>query len=142
MFSENATAIKFSCGQKKSSYNACFGLAPNFAKLLKEKVNEDWFVLLFDESLNFITKNKQLDVLVRFWDGDKFMTQYWISQFAGHTTADDLLEHISKLTKALYLPKLIQVCMITPNKIISVVPVTYPVGFNLILFFSFTFALF
>ena len=83
-----------------------------FAKLLKEKVNEeDAFVLLFDESLNFITKNKQLDVFVRFWDGDKVVTRYWMSQFVGHATAEDLLEHINKSTEALYLQKLIQVCM-------------------------------
>ena len=112
MFGDSPTAMKFSCGEKKCSYIACFGLAPYFAKLLKEKVNEeDAFVLLFDESLNFITKNKQLDVFVRFWDGDKVVTRYWMSQFVGHATAEDLLEHINKSTEALYLQKLIQVCM-------------------------------
>lgn len=67
MFGDSAIAKKFSCGEKKGSYIACFGLAPYFGKLLKEKVDmEDSFVLLFDESLNFITKNKQLDVFIRF----------------------------------------------------------------------------
>ena len=100
MFGESPTAMKFSCGEKK----CISGLTPYFAKLLKEKVNEeDAFVLLFDKSLNFITKNKQLDVFVRFWDGDKVVTRYWMSQFVGHATAEDLLEHINKSTEALYL---------------------------------------
>ena len=34
-----------------------------------------------------------------------------MSQFVGHATAEDLLEHINKSTEALYLQKLIQVCM-------------------------------
>ena len=59
MFGDSAIAKKFSCREKKCSYIACFGLAPYFGKLLKEKVDmEDSFVLLFDESLNFFTKNK------------------------------------------------------------------------------------
>lgn len=67
MFHDSTTAAKFSCGEKKCCYIACFGLAPYFAKLLKEKVEkEDSFVLLFDESLNLITKNKRLDVFIHF----------------------------------------------------------------------------
>lgn len=113
MFSDSPTAMKFSCGEKKCSYLACFGLAPYFVKLLKEKVNkEDGYVLLFDESLNAITKNKQLDVFVRFWDCGRVATRYWVSQFVGHATADDLLEHINKSTESLCLQKLIQVCII------------------------------
>ena len=34
-----------------------------------------------------------------------------MSQFVGHATAEDLLEHINKSTEALYLQKLIQVCV-------------------------------
>ena len=61
MFGDSATAMKFSCGGKKCSYFACFGLSPYFARLLKEKVEEeDSFLLLFDESLNVITNNKQM----------------------------------------------------------------------------------
>ena len=113
MFPDSATASKFSCGEKKCSYIACFGLAPYFAKLLKEKVEkEDSFVLLFDESLNFITKNKQLDVFIRFWDDNKVVSRYLTSQFLGHATSEDLLDHFNKATETLDLRKLLQVCRI------------------------------
>ena len=112
MFGDSAIAKKFSCGEKKCSYIACFGMAPYFGKLLKEKVDmEDSFVLLFDESLNFITKNKQLDVFIRFWDSNRVVSRYWISQFLGHATSEDLLEHFNKATETLDLRKLLQVCL-------------------------------
>ena len=77
-------------------YSFLWKLAPYFGKLLKEKVDmEDSFVLMFDESLNFITKNKQLDVFVRFGDGNKVVSRYWMPQFLGHATSEDLLEHFN-----------------------------------------------
>ena len=49
---------------------------------------------MFDESLNETTKNKQLDVHVRFWDEGQVQSRYLGSQFMGHSTAQDLLSHL------------------------------------------------
>ena len=49
---------------------------------------------MFDESLNETTKNKQLDVHVRFWDEGRVQSRYLGSQFMGHSTAQDLLSHL------------------------------------------------
>ena len=74
-----------------------FGLAPYIKKELISKVNEDAFVIMFDESMNRSTKNKQLDLHVRHWMTDETSThvqsRFFGSQFLGHSTADDLLEH-------------------------------------------------
>ena len=111
MFPDSDTVKKFMCGEKKSAYICSFGLAPYFASILKEKVEkQDSFVLLFDESLNFATKNKQLDMCVRFWDEDRVITRYWTSQFLGHATSEDLLEHFNEAAGTLNLAKLLQVC--------------------------------
>ena len=43
---------------------ATFGLAPYLLELLMEKVKDDCFVLLFDESLNYKEQQKQLDIFL------------------------------------------------------------------------------
>ena len=95
MFSGNEVANTFSCGENKTAYLAKFGLAPFIKKQLVSQVSDDNFVLMFDESLNETTKNKQLDVHVRFWVSDEngvhVQSRYLDSQFMGHSTAQDLL---------------------------------------------------
>ena len=66
-------------------YIAKFGLAVHIKEELVSKVNKSPFVLMFDESLNETTKNKQLDV--RFWDEGQVQSRYLGSQFIGHSTA-------------------------------------------------------
>ena len=97
MFSGSEVADTFSCGEDKTAYLAKYGLAPFIKKQLMYQVSDDNFVLMFDESLNETTKNKQLDVHVRFWvwdeNGARVQSRYLESQFMGHSTAQDLLTH-------------------------------------------------
>ena len=96
-FSGSEVANTFSCGKDETSYLAKFGLAPYIKKQLVSQVFNDNFVLMFDESLNETTKNKQLDVHVRFWvsheNGVHMQSRYLNSQFMGHSTTQDLLTH-------------------------------------------------
>ncbi len=46
-----------------------------------------------DESLNKMTKSKQLDLHIRYWVDDHVQSRYLGSQFMGHATAVDLLKH-------------------------------------------------
>ena len=98
MFPDDPTAKSFQCGERKAAYLTVFGLAPHFTSLLaqKAKSHESGFVLLFDESLNNMTKNKQMDLHKRFWEHDEVATRYLDSQFMGHGTADHLLETFNK----------------------------------------------
>ena len=69
MFPSCEAIKQFSCGERKCSYLCNFGIAPHFKQLLTKEVNEqDSHVILFDESLNSPTKNKQMDIHVRMWD--------------------------------------------------------------------------
>lgn len=64
MFPDSDIANSFSCGADKTAYIAKFGLAVYIKEELVSKVNKSPFELMFDESLNETTKNKQLDVHV------------------------------------------------------------------------------
>ena len=96
MFPDSELAKTFTCGKDKTAYFVRFGLAPYIKKELISKLNEDAFVIMF-ESMNRSTKNKQLNLHVRHWTTDETGThvqsRFFGSQFLGHSTADDLLEH-------------------------------------------------
>lgn len=98
MFPDSDIANSFSCGADKTAYIAKFGLAVYIKEELVSKVNKSPFVLMFDESLNQTTKNKQLDVHVRFWDEGQVQSRYLGSEFMGHSTAKDLLSHLKVST--------------------------------------------
>lgn len=78
------------------AYIARFGIAAFIKRQLTTKVNDESFAVMFDESMNKTTKNKQLDLHVRHWTTDKKGTYvcslYNGSQFQGHSTAVDLLD--------------------------------------------------
>ena len=72
MFSDSDIVKGFSCGEKKTAYVCCFGLAPYFLSQLFE-MTVGPFVFLFDESLCQMTQSRQMDVYVRQWDPNKQM---------------------------------------------------------------------
>lgn len=70
-----------------------FGIAPFIKQQLISEVSKDSFVVMFDESLNRSTNNKQTDLHIRHWTGDCVQSQYFGSQFLGHATAQDLVHN-------------------------------------------------
>ena len=64
----------------------------------KAAINSDvnpcsFYVLLFDESYNAITKNKQMDIFIRYWTSEERVGSMYIqSMFMGHGRTQDVLE--------------------------------------------------
>ena len=116
MFPDSQIAAKFTCGSRKTSYLCVFGLAEHFKEMLMKAV-KGYFTILFDESLNKKSQTKQMDIHVRFWDGDKVVTRYFGSQFLGHATADDMVKHFeeSVVNSGLPVCNLTQISMDGPN---------------------------
>lgn len=86
-----AQTLAYFC-KAKTRYVVAFGLAPYFKKQLIAEVQcSGTFIVMFDESLNHTTKNKQLDIHVRFWKNVQL--RFYGSQFLGHVTTQDLLRH-------------------------------------------------
>lgn len=106
MFPDSEIARTFSCGEDKSAYMTKFGLAHFIRKALISQIGTDTFIIMFDESLCKTTKNKQLDVHIRYWtsdgSGSHVQSRYLDSQFMGHATAQDLLIHF-KVNCLLYM---------------------------------------
>ena len=74
MFSDSRIAKSFKLSKTKFAYLINFGVGSYFKEVLrKELINAPVFSLLFDESMNHILQNEQLDVHIRFWDDSKCM---------------------------------------------------------------------
>ena len=117
MFPDSQIAAHFKCGETKTMYITKYGLAPYFSELLRKKVSDSEFVLLFDESLNHKTKTKQMDIHIRYWDTatSTVCTRFLDSKFLGHATADIMKENFVESVKCLQLTNLYQISMDGPN---------------------------
>ena len=114
MFPDSKIASKFSLATIKCSYMIAYGIAPYFASLLlKDIKHSDNFSISFDESLNSVTANEQMDIVIIFWDklNSEVEVRYLTSIFLGHTRADDLLKAFQETTSKLELDKTLQVLM-------------------------------
>ena len=77
----------------------------------------DYFVGLFDESYNHVSKKSQMDLHVRYWDcvKNEVVTRYYSSQFLGKASAQDVYEKFTKCCPVLDVNKLLQVSSGGPN---------------------------
>ena len=119
MFPDSEIAAKFSCSETRCRYLTTHGLAPYFLGELKSSVSSSTsgYVLLFDETLNKKNQMKQMDFMIRVWQGQEVKTRYLTSEFLGHATADDMHEKFEHVFEHYNLPKehLLQLGMDGPN---------------------------
>ncbi|XP_050974815.1 uncharacterized protein LOC127170690 isoform X1 [Labeo rohita] len=106
MFPDSDIAKSFRCGKDKTSYIARFGVADFIKRDLISKVTGP-FVLM--------SKMKQLDLHVRFWESGQVQSRYLGSQFMGHATAEDLMKHVKECVDPLDLRNLVSISMDGPN---------------------------
>lgn len=119
MFPDSVIANKFSLGRDKVRYTILYGLAPFFHQELLSvlTVNGTEFALSFDESLNKVLQEGQMDLHIRFWDQAKEMaiTRYWGSVCLGKASANDLLEAFHDGIEPLSMESIFQVSMDGPS---------------------------
>ena len=116
MFPDSQIAAKFSCGERNTSYLCVFGIAEYFKVEVISEVTGP-HTILFDESLNKMMKQKQMDIHVRYLNAGKVSTRYIGSNFLGHDTATDMLQHFHEnvLENGLDINNMVQVSMDGPN---------------------------
>ena len=116
MFPDSDIAKKFACSKTKMNYLICFGLAPYFREKLLQKIKKSECVAIsFDESLNKEFQTEQMDIIVHYFYEDKVVSQYFDSQFMGHTVATDLLQHLKCSLSKFSYSKLLQISMDGPR---------------------------
>ena len=123
LFPDSAIPGQLQLKRTKIGYMITFGLAVHFQKIVMDTLIPDFgarlhFVSCYDEAWNPISKRKQMDLHVIYFDEKevKVKRSYIGSTFMGHATADDSLEHLKKVHGNLDLhSSLISVSMDGPH---------------------------
>ena len=97
MFSDPEVCKHFTMGRDKASYLFQDGIGPLLAEYLCSAIKkaECCYTLIFDETTT-VQNQKQMDLLIRYWDEDlgEVVTSYLGSLFFGRADAKDVTEMI------------------------------------------------
>ena len=118
MFSDSVIAKPFTLGRTKCSYFINFGIAPYLKELLLAKLkSSDFFVTFYDESLNRVLQEEQMDVVLRYCNNESCMVEisYFDSAFLKRANSQNLHVKLLESLTALDLEKLMQISMDGPN---------------------------
>ena len=118
MFPDSKIASQIELGRMKLKYIVNFGLGPHFRDVLKcETAASEWYSISFDDSLNKVVQECEMDILIRFWDNISNLVQvrYWNSMFLGHSTAADLIKNFNDGLTGIDPSKNLQISMDGPN---------------------------
>ena len=118
MIPNNDIVSKFKLSKTKCSYYVTHGIAPWVRGNLQTEVSASpFFSVSFDESLNIVMQENQMDIQIRFWSEkqNKAITRYWGSQFQLRSDADTLTDSLMKGLAVLPVKKQHQLAMDGPN---------------------------
>ena len=104
MFGDCDAIKHFSPSKTKCSYLINFGLAPYFKdKLLLATKASSFYSVLFDESMNSVLQEEQMDIHIRFWDSENSLveTRYFYSQFMHCANQGNSYQSITKSIEGL-----------------------------------------
>ena len=99
-----------SLGKTKCTYMRNFGLEPYFRESLTRDVNQPpFYSYSFDESMNSVLQNCQMDVVIRYRDesNNVSQTRYLDSEFLNRPNAEELLSSICESLTKLRADKLL-----------------------------------
>ena len=118
MFTNSKIVKSFQLSKTKCGCIINFGLVPYFKDLWLKKIKAfDCFRVSFDESMNKVLQEEQMDVQIRYWnDTAKLVdTRFFNSQFLRHPNAKNLINCLITLLKDLPSEHFLQLSMDGPN---------------------------
>ena len=104
MFPDGGMAKNLQCGSTKASYVTTFDLTPYFHSLLFLNISSSPHqVVSIDESLNNSVQERQMALLIRYWDNntDIVCTCYMESKFIGSSTAGSRIRFLRLMSQSL-----------------------------------------
>ena len=118
MFPDSKIANIFSLGRTKCGYYTNFGIAPYLKDLLISKVKAaPFYVANYDESLNRVFQEEQMDIHLRYFNEETQMVEsrYLDSPFVKRPNSDNLHNELLNSLSMVGAEKLIQISMDGPN---------------------------
>ena len=118
MFPDSKIAQKFQLEKTKCGYLFNYGMSP-FVKepLVKNIVASPFYTVSFDESVNRVLQNKEMDAHICYWDINTFMasTRYFDSQFLLRPNAQNLLDCLIQSINSLPVENFVQLTIDGPT---------------------------
>lgn len=118
MFPDSNIAKSFQLSKTKCGYLINYGLAPYYKNELVQAIKASPFVVLsFDESMNNVLQEEQMDLHIRYWEetSKKVCTRYFNSHFLKRPNAKNILDAIIISIKDIFPERLIQLSMDGPS---------------------------
>ena len=118
MFPDSQIAQQFSLSKTKCGYYINYGLAPYYRELLIDKIKQSpFFTVLFDESLNKVLQQEQMDAHIRYWcvNTNRVKSRYLDSQFFNRPNADNITKGIYDALKCIPKEGMIHLSMDGPS---------------------------
>ena len=117
IFSDSEVAKKFQQSKTKIGYYITFGIAPYFGSLLQDIRSSPFFSVMFDESLNKIFQEEQMDAQIRYWKNALSLacTIYFDSQNMLRLNANNLAEELENSLINLNIARMIHLSKDGPN---------------------------
>ena len=118
MFPDNQIASQFQMSKTKCSFVINFGLGPYFKDSLISKINDSpYFSLQFDESMNRVLQNEQMDAHIRYWcsESNEVRNSYFDSKFLLRPNCDNITSAIDDVLTPLEKRKMINLGMDGPS---------------------------
>ena len=118
MFPDSKIAKIFSLGRTKCGYYTNFGIAPYLKDTLISKVKAaPFYALSYDESLNRVFQEEQMDIHLRYFNEETQMVEsrYFDSPFVKRPNSDNLHNELLNSLSVVDVGKLIQISMDGPN---------------------------
>ena len=108
MFNDSIVAEKFSISKTKCGYYINYGLAPFYRDTLINDIKKaPFYTVLFDETLNKILQEEQMDLYIRYWSETENIvkTRYFDSQFLKRPNAENVAKSIEASLSKHKIPK-------------------------------------
>ena len=118
MFPDSEIAEQFKLSKTKCSYFIKFGIAPVFKTNLTKEINmSPFYSVSFDESMNSVMQQCQMDVVIRYWNetAGNVETRYHDSKFLSRPNAKELLSNIENVAKNFKTEKFLQLAVDGPS---------------------------
>ena len=118
MFTDSEIVKSFQLSKTKCGYITNFGLAPYFKDLLRKEIKaSDCFGVSFDESMNKVLQEEQMDAQIRYWNEIAKLVdmRFSDSQFLRRPNAKNLFDCLITSLKDLPSERLFQLSMDGPN---------------------------
>ena len=96
MFPDSEVTKQYTINKDKVICFVIYGIAPLFKEELITVNKSSFYSIGFDESLNHMLQDNQMDIHVRFWDSEKSQaeTTFLTWMFLKKATAKDLLQEL------------------------------------------------